>query len=211
MNEAIQAVYKTYFLWRISMVAATNDNAAVFQEIMGQIVQFNKELAQADHEKGDAKKVMATRLKLNSIMYLLVEELSAVQRQDGILYSLWTYMPNGSPNAPPPLAVRSHPKAAGSHCTAKAQNGLWELQVEIPVLMMKVEAGYVEEDVNKRMKQLDPIFPQRVRVNVQLVIEVVTLPNCIQVSFWINYDQHISPCFSCHLGMLIWKEESTWG
>lgn len=120
-------------------------------------------------------------------------------------------MPNGSPNAPPPLAVRAHPKASGSHCTAKAQNGLWELQVEIPVLMMKVEAGYVEEDVNKRMKQLDPIFPQRVRVNVQLVIEVVTLPNCIQVSFWINYDQHISPCFSCHLGMLIWKEESTWG
>lgn len=69
---------------------------------------------------------------------------------------------------------------------AQAQNGLWELQADIPVMMMPVEVSFPEEDTMKRMKVLTQIFPQRARIGIQLVADVAMLPNCIQVFplFW---------------------------
>jgi hypothetical protein len=82
---------------------------------------------------------------------------------------------------------------------AKAENGLWQLEVDVPLLLMPLEISYIEEDTGKRLKQLTQLFTQHATVNVQLVCEVIMLPICVQVAIPL-INCHISPVFFLFLG-----------
>jgi hypothetical protein len=64
---------------------------------------------------------------------------------------------------------------------AQAKNGLWELQVDMPLLLMPVEQCYDEDEPFRRYKQLIQVFSQRARVNIQLVATVEAMPDFLQV------------------------------
>jgi hypothetical protein len=71
--------------------------------------------------------------------------------------------------------------STNAHIMAQAKNGLWELQVDMPLLLMPVEQCYDEDEPFRRYKQLIQLFSQRARVNIQLVATVEAMPDFLQV------------------------------
>ncbi len=199
-HEAVRATYRNYFLWRSGLIAATNGNVAVFRVILKQLEDDSIYLADNFHDASvDGRKIMAIRSKIDSSMYQLIEELTTVHLQDNVLFTLWSSNQCGSAFSPNPHAVQPHSSATGAHCVAKAENGLWQLEVDVPLLLMPLEISYIEEDTVKRLKQLTKLFTQHATVNVQLVCEVIMLPICVQVAIPLHNAAEKIPLINCQI------------
>jgi len=186
---AIRATYSSNFLWRAALVAASNNQPEPFQVLMKELEKDAIYQAETNFYDSsvEGRKIIAVKIRIDNLMYTLVEELCVIQFQDSILHLLWSHIQCGSSHSPAPAASRPHPNAKGTHCVAKAENGLWEVKVEVPLLLMPLEHSYVEEDASKRRKQLAFLFSQRADINIQLVAAVVKLPNCVEVTVGIKH------------------------
>lgn len=182
LHDCIRAAYSIFMLWRAAVIAASNCHVEVFKVLLRHRAFENTRLADSFHDTAgprksfdhDGKKIISERAKLDTLMYQLVEELSTKNYHDGILYSLWGHIQRGGRDSPKPEAGRPR-------CVAQATNGLWEMQLEVPLLMMPVEYAFQEEEAFRRYKQLTQLFSQRAKVNIQLTASVEALPNCLQV------------------------------
>jgi hypothetical protein len=181
VHEAVRAAYGTYFLWWTAVVAAANGHAEVFKELLKARERENTWLADKLHAGGrkngyneEARKIIAGRARIDMLMYQLVEELSTRQHHDAILHTLWSHIQRGGRESPRAMSTNAH-------IMAQAKNGLWELQVDMPLLLMPVEQCYDEDEPFRRYKQLIQLFSQRARVNIQLVATVEAMPDFLQV------------------------------
>ncbi len=181
VHEAVRAAYGTYFLWWTAVVAAANGHAEVFKELLKTRERENTLLADKLHAGGrkngyneEARKIIAGRARIDMLMYQLVEELSTRQHHDAILHTLWSHIQRGGRESPRAMSTNAH-------IMAQAKNGLWELQVDMPLLLMPVEQCYDEDEPFRRYKQLIQLFSQRARVNIQLVATVEAMPDFLQV------------------------------
>ncbi len=181
VHEAVRAAYGTYFLWWAAVVAAANGHAEVFKELLKTRERENTWLADKLHAGGrkhgyneEARKIIAGRARIDQLMYQLVEELSTRQHHDAILHTLWSRIQRGGRESPRAMSTNAQ-------IMAQAKNGLWELQVDMPLLLMPVEQCYDEDEPFRRYKQLIQLFSQRARVNIQLVATVEAMPDFLQV------------------------------
>lgn len=189
LHELVRASYRTYLLWRTSVVAASHCNTEVFRILLNRRSSDNAALAKAlqDMEtqsvgkKGgsgldfEAKRVVAERAKMDTLMYQLVEEYSTKNYHDAMLYTLWGHIQRGGRDNP------AGPGAGNPRCVAQAQNGIWEMTLEVPLLMMPVEYALEDEEPFRRYKQLTLLYDQRAKVNIQLLATVEAQPNFLQV------------------------------
>ncbi|CAK9866237.1 unnamed protein product [Sphagnum jensenii] len=187
VHEAVRAAYGTYFLWWTAVVAAANGHAEVFKELLKTRERENTWLADKLHAGGrkngyneEARKIIAGRARIDMLMYQLVEELSTRQHHDAILHTLWSHIQRGGRESPRAMSTNAN-------IMAQAKNGLWELQVDMPLLLMPVEQCYDEDEPFRRYKQLIQLFSQRARVNIQLVATVEAMPNFLQVTVSIKH------------------------
>jgi hypothetical protein len=187
VHEAVRAAYGTYFLWWTAVVAAANGHAEVFKELLKTRERENTWLADKLHAGGrkngyneEARKIIAGRARIDMLMYQLVEELSTRQHHDAILHTLWSHIQRGGRESPQAMSTNAH-------IMAQAKNGLWELQVDMPLLLMPVEQCYDEDEPFQRYKQLIQLFSQRARVNIQLVATVEAMPDFLQVTVSIKH------------------------
>lgn len=182
LQDCIRAAYSIFMLWRAAVIAASNCHVEVFKVLLRQRALENTKLADSFHDTSgprksfdhDGRKIVSERAKLDTLMYQLVEELSTKNYHDGILYSLWGHIQRGGRDSP-------RPEAGRPRCVAQATNGVWEMQLEVPLLMMPVEHALQEEEAFRRYKHLTQLFSQRAKVNIQLTATVEALPNCLQV------------------------------
>lgn len=182
LHNCIRAAYSIFMLWRAAVIAASNCHVEVFKVLLRQRASENTKLADSFHDISvprksfdhDGKKIISERVKMDTLMYQLVEELSTKNYHDGILYSLWGHIQRGGRDSP-------RPEAGRARCVAQTTNGIWEMQLEVPLLMMPVEHALQEEEAFRRYKQLTQLFSQRAKVNIQLTASVEALPNCLQV------------------------------
>ncbi|XP_073389592.1 uncharacterized protein [Physcomitrium patens] len=188
LHDCIRATYSIYLLWQAAVISAAHCHVEVFKVLLRQRALENTMLADSFHDtsgpkKGfdqDGKKIISDRAKMDTLMYQLVEELSTKNYHDGILYALWGHIQRGGRDSP-------RPEAGRPRCLAKATNGLWEMQLEVPLLMMPVEHALPDEEPFRRYKQLTQLFSQRAKVNIQLTAIVEALPNCLQVVVGIKH------------------------
>lgn len=188
LHDCIRAAYSLYLLWRAAVISATHCHVEVFKVLLRQRALENTMLADSFHGGSGpkksfdhgGKKIISQRAKMDTVMYQLVEELSTKNYHDGILYALWGHIQRGGRDSP-------RPETGRPRCVAQAMNGLWEMQLEVPLLMMPVEHALQEEEPFRRYKQLTQLFSQRAKVNIQLTAIVEALPNCLQVVVGIKH------------------------
>ncbi|KAG0624227.1 hypothetical protein M758_3G232600 [Ceratodon purpureus] len=195
MHELVRASYRTFLLWRVSIVAASRCNAEVFRILLERRTLDNAalsksleamEMRSAGKRGGsgldnEAKKIVAERAKMDTLMYQLVEEYSTKNYHDAMLYTLWGHIQRGGKDHP------AGPGAGNPRCVAQAQNGLWEMTLEVPLLMMPVEYALEDEEPFRRYKQLTTLFNQRAKVNIQLIATVEAQPNFLQVTVGVKH------------------------
>ncbi|KAG0620715.1 hypothetical protein M758_4G237800 [Ceratodon purpureus] len=202
LHDCIRATYSIFLLWRAAVIAAAHCHVEVFEVLLRQRALENTMLADSLHDPKDyttdslhdstapkrssdhdGKKIMiSNREKLDTLMYQLVEELSTKCYHDGILYALWCHIERGGHDSP-------RPETDQPHCVVQATNGLWEIQLEAPLLMMPVEHALQEEEPFRRYKQLTQLFSQRAKVSIELTaaVEALSIPNCLQVVVGIKH------------------------
>lgn len=206
LHDVVRSFYATYLLWRVSVVAASQCHADVFRILLNRRAADNKLLAESlgsmEGTKGpkvglssEVKKIVADRAKMDTLMYQLVEEYSTKNYHDAMLYTLWGHIERGGRDGP------GGPGAGKARCVAQAQNGLWEIHLEVPLLMMPVEHALQDEEPFRRYKQLTLLYAQRAKVNIQLISTVEALPNFLQVSLTFR----ILLFFSCTFAMICGK------
>lgn len=187
LHDCIRATYSIFLLWRAAVISSAHCHVEVFKVLLRQRALENTMLADSFHDTSapkksfdhDGKKIVSERAKMDTLMYQLVEELSTKNYHDGILYALWGHIQRGGRDSP-------RPESGRPRCVAQATNGLWEMQLEVPLLMMPVEHALQDEQPFRRYKQLTQLFGQRAKVNIQLTASVEALPNCLQVPNRIN-------------------------
>lgn len=188
LHDCIRASYSLFLLWRAGVVAATSCHVEVFKVLLRQRALENTMLADSFHDTSvpkksfdhDGRRIISERARMDTLMYQLVEELSTKNYNDGILYALWAHIQRGGRDSP-------RPEVSRPRCVAQAANGVWEMQLEVPQLMMPVEHALQEEEPLRRYKQLTQLFSQRAKVNIQLTSTIESLPNCLQVVVGIKH------------------------
>ena len=189
VHELIRAAYMTYLLWRVAIVAASKCNTEVFRILLVRRSMDNAALAKAleamesraSGRRGgggwdaELRRIVTERAKMDTLMYQLVEEYSTKNYHDAMLYTLWGHIQRGG---------RDHPAGSGAgnpRCMAQASNGIWEVTLEAPLLMMPVEYALQDEEPFRRYKQLTLLFNQRAKVNIQLLATLEAQPSFMQV------------------------------
>ncbi|KAG0581223.1 hypothetical protein KC19_4G233800 [Ceratodon purpureus] len=180
LHNCIRSTYSIFLLWRAAVIAAAHYHVEVFKILLQQRALENTMLADSLHDTTTPKKIISKRAKMDTLMYQLVEELSTMNYHDGILYALWGHIQRGGHDSP-------RPETGQPRCVAQATNGLWEIQLEVPLLMMPVEHDLQKAEPFRRYKQLMQLFNQRAKVNIQLTAAVEVLPQCLQVEVGIKH------------------------
>lgn len=200
LHELVRASYRTFLVWRTAVIAASQCHTDVFRVLLNRRQADNAALAEVlqslETPRGDkkgssgldseAKKIMQDRAKMDSVMNQLVEDYSTKNYHDAMLYTLWGHVQRGGRDASVGLGA-GKPK-----CVAQAQNGVWEMQLEVPILMMPVEYALVDEEPHRRYKQLMLLYPQRAKVNIQLIAAVEAQANFLQVAILVPHTSNTS-------------------
>jgi len=149
LHEVVRASYKTYLLWRVAVVAASKCHADVFRILLKrrwidnlflkETLAFffeNRDLNAVSGEHGligAAKRMVADRAKMDTLMYQLVEEYSTKNYNDAMIYTLWKCC----------VDQQTGKDLGKPKCVAQAHNGVWEIKMDVPLLMMNVEHANV--------------------------------------------------------------------
>lgn len=146
LHEVVRASYKTYLLWRVAVIAASKCHADVFRILLKrrwidnlflkETLSFFFENSNLDAASGEsnglhgvAKRMVADRAKMDTLMYQLVEEYSTKNYNDAMIYTLWKCC----------VDQQTDKDLGQPKCVAQAHDDMWEIKLEVPLLMMKVE------------------------------------------------------------------------
>nr|PNR44750.1 hypothetical protein PHYPA_014520 [Physcomitrium patens] len=191
VHKATRACYQTYCIWRCLLIAVSNGNGAVVQELLTKRDESNA--CPTDSKTVPIAKVPPEVAELLQIRDGLAEtfsklamKIAAKLGRDTILYTLYHSVENTSA-----LSSDSNDEGKLWRCTSRSQLGVWELFMEVPVLLMELETSYQN---TKELQQLmrpyhyiKPIIPQRMKLNIQLKVLVDIQPNYIEMTIGINH------------------------
>lgn len=194
-DEVIRASYATYLLWRTSVIAGSHCHYDIFGILLNRRQADGVELTKSlqsiritrGHKKGqigldnEVMKILDERKNMDNTMYQLVEEYSTKNYHDAMLYTLWAHIQRKGKDVP------LGPGAGKPKCVAQALNGIWEMILEVPLLVMPVEYAMKDEELYKRYKHLTLLFNQKAKVNIQLVATVEAQSSYLQVTVAVKH------------------------
>lgn len=142
LHEVVRASYNTYLLWRVGVIVAMKCHTDVFRillkkrfidnlllkETLAVFLEKNADGAQC----GQAKRMVADRAKMDTALYQCVEEYSTKNYNDAMLYTLWKCC----------VSQETGKDVGKPKCVAEAHDGMWEIKLEVPLLMMQVEHAH---------------------------------------------------------------------
>ena len=190
VHDATRACYQIYWAWRLLAVSGCNGHGGVFRELLVSREEFNgrpgdvrKSLLGYEHPK--VVELEKFRARIDDEFLKLAMKVTAKLSRDMLLYELFRTVDGPS---------IKEPKGKGNsawRCTSKAQFGLWEVLMEVPVLLMEIEGSYQDDKEKKRQmrpyRYVKPLLPQIMKLNVQFKIVIDIQPNYIELILGINH------------------------
>ncbi|XP_024385598.1 uncharacterized protein [Physcomitrium patens] len=175
-HDVIRSCYGTYLVWRVSVVAASQCHSDVFRillkrrwldnlilkETLSRILESADEFG-SDRLDSVMKKIIADRAKMDTLMYQLVEEYSTKNYHDAMLYTLWKNC----------VSKKSSRDDGKPKCQAEAVGGIWEIKLDVPLMMMTVAYAAKDEEPKDRYKHLTMLYAQTAQLSIQLLSSVV--------------------------------------
>lgn len=188
VHEAVRSCYQMYCVWRLAVIAGANGHGGVFRELLMKREEFNtragetrKALMGYEHPK--AVEIGKIRSRIDEDFMRFTKKMTAKLSRDMLLYEVYRCEQGRS-------LEESNKGGNAWRCSSKAQFGLWEVFMDVPVLLMEPEGSYQDGDKKQLMrnyKYIKPIVPQIMKLNVQFKIIIDILPNYIELSVGINH------------------------
>lgn len=191
VHRATRYCYQTYCIWRFLVIAVCNGHGAVVQELLIKRDECNarpieSRRAMTAEEMPRVVALRTVRDQIDERFSQLAMKIAGKLGRDIILYSLYNAVGRSSSSSQAASAEDKLWK-----CTSRSQFGVWEIFMEVPVLLMEVETSYQN---TKELKQLmrpyhyiKPIIPQLMKLNIQLKVLIDIQPNYIEMTLGINH------------------------
>lgn len=191
VHRATRSCYQTYCIWRFLIIAVCNGHGAVVQELLLKRDECNarpieSRRALTAEELPQVVQLRGVRDQIDERFSQLAMKIAGKLGRDIILYSLYNAV-----EKTPSLSQDSKEEGKLWKCTSRSQFGVWEVFMEVPVLLMELETSYQN---TKELKQLmrpyhfiKPIIPQLMKLNIQLKVLIDIQPNYIEMTIGINH------------------------
>lgn len=134
----------------------------ILKETLSRILESADEFG-SDRLDSVMKKIIADRAKMDTLMYQLVEEYSTKNYHDAMLYTLWKNC----------VSKKSSRDDGKPKCQAEAVGGIWEIKLDVPLMMMTVAYAAKDEEPKDRYKHLTMLYAQTAQLSIQLLSSVV--------------------------------------
>lgn len=190
IHEATRSCFQIYFIWRLLIVAGCNGHGSVFRELLVKrdelsirATEGRKALLGYEHPK--VTELSKIRSRIDDGFFQLALKVTSKLGIDRLYYELYSTLKE--------VSIQDSKKISNSawRCTSRAQFGLWEVLMEVPVLLMELEGSYQDEKDKKQLLRkyhyVKPILPQVMKLNVQFNISVDIQPNFIELNVGINH------------------------
>lgn len=188
VHEVLRSCYQTYCLWRLIIVAGANDHGGVFRELLVKKEELShvakepkRSLMGYEHPK--VMELMKIQSKIDEECTRFVMKMTAKLSRDMLLYEVYRSAEEKN-NA---MAKQGN---MPWRCRSKAQFGLWEVVMEVPVLLMEPEASYQDQDKRQLMRNyryIKPIIPQLMKLNLQFKVVIDIQPNYCELTVGVNH------------------------
>ncbi|KAG0564184.1 hypothetical protein M758_8G085900 [Ceratodon purpureus] len=188
VHEAVRSCYQMYCVWRLMVVAAANGHGGVFREFLMKREDFTARAgatrqALMGYEHPKVAEFNKVRTRIDDEFMRFTSKVTAKLSRDMLLYEIYRSNEGNS--------VQDGKKGGNAwRCTSKAQFGLWEVLMEVPVLLMEVEGSYQDNDKKQLMRNyhyIKPIIPQIMKLNVQFKVIIDIQPNYAELSVGVNH------------------------
>lgn len=181
VHEGLRECYRVYGLWRLMIVAGANGHGGVFREFLMKkeeaVVSKRRSLMGYEHPKVAEYKKIRARIDEEYSQFLM--KVTAKLSRDQLLYEVYRSSKGMTKQGSSPW-----------RCNSKAQFGLWEVVMEVPVLLMEPEGSYQDNDkrqLMRRYRYIKPIVPQMMKLNVQFKIVIEIQPNHCELTVAVNH------------------------
>lgn len=189
VHEALRSCYKTYAFWRLMIVSGANGHGGVFRELLvkkhiSSGAREPKRAALMGYENPKVVELKKARSRIDEDFTRFVMKMTAKLSRDMLLYEVYRSTegrvtdPKGSSSSTP------------WRCVSKAQFGVWEVMMEVPVLLMEPEGSYQDHHEKKLMRNyhyIKPIVPQIMNLNVQFKVIIDIRPDYCELTVGLNH------------------------
>ncbi|KAG0615104.1 hypothetical protein M758_5G014400 [Ceratodon purpureus] len=188
VHEALRSCYQMYTFWRLMVVAGANGHGGVFREFLTKREELAARVGEnkktlMGYEQPKISELNKARTRIDDEFMRFVMKITAKLSRDMLLYEVYKSM-EGS-------AIADVKKGSAPwRCTSRAQFGLWEIVMEVPVLLMEPEGSYQDQETKKLMRNyhyIKPIIPQIMKLNVQFKIIIDIQPNYCELTVGVNH------------------------
>lgn len=191
VHGAVRACYQTYCLWRYLIIAVCNGHGAVILELLSKRDECNarpiesKRALMTEDQTKFAQLQMVSDQVGEKLIHIAMKIAGKLGR-DIILFALYNAMRKS-----PALSHESKDEGKFWRCTSRSHFGVWEVFMEVPVLLMELETSYQNAKGSKQLMRpyqyIKPIIPQMMNLNIQMKILVDIQPNYIEMTVGINH------------------------
>ena len=188
VHEAVRSCYQLYCVWRLMLVAGANGHGGVFREFLMKREDYSARASESrkalmGYEHPKVVELNKVRTRIDDEFMRLVTKVLAKLSRDQLLYEVYRSREGNS--------VQDTKNGGNAwRCSSKAQFGLWEVLMEVPVLLMELEGSYQDNDKRQLLRKyryIKPIIPQMMKLNVQFKIVIEIAPNYIELAVGINH------------------------
>jgi hypothetical protein len=199
IHTATRLCYHIYFIWRLLIIAGGSAHVSIVRELL---LRRDEHIVRANDAKSTAvgfenprvQELMRVRAQIDDDFMKLAMKVLAKQGRDKILYILWCSSKKGKVNSSLPGKKNAVSDSVESlwHCEARSHFGLWEILMDVPVLLMDMEGSYQDDSEKlrqslRRYSYVQPLIPQVAKLNVQFRMSVDIQPNFIELMVGINH------------------------
>jgi len=156
VQKALLSCFQTYALWRLMIVSGANGHGGVFREFLMKKQESGRSSSRSPsgaslmgYESPKVMELTKVRNQIDEECARFVLKMTAKLGRDLLLYEVFRSAEG----------VAQQPW----RCVSKAQFGVWEVLMEVPVLVMETEGSYQDNDKKKLMRNyhyIKPIIPQ---------------------------------------------------
>ncbi len=188
VHEATRACFRTYFLWRLIIVAAANSQVSVFREVLRRIDEQQSVQSSHDRQSSCGGDIMRNRVAIEEEFLRYALKITAKLQRDHLCYDLWRRTDEARAYGYDRTESEADAESRW-RCTARSMFGVWEITMQVPTLMTEIEAAYNSDNKHamRRYKYVKPLLPQMTNVAIQFKIAVEIGPNFIELTVGINH------------------------
>ncbi|CAK9225804.1 unnamed protein product [Sphagnum troendelagicum] len=199
IHVATRLCYHIYFIWRLLIIAGCSAHVSIFHGLLMRRDEHNALANEAANtsvgfENPRVQGLMRLRSEIDLLFLRLTLKVLAKQSRDRMLYQLWRATEGGRANHNSHVKTKANADATESlwDLIARSHFGLWEIQMNVPTLVMDIEGSYQDDSEKLRHSQrhysyVKPLLPQVAKLNVQFRMSVDIQPTFIELMVGINH------------------------